>query len=268
MRFGQRFCECFSWGTSAVMHVAAVGAIAHFGSAAVMWFSDSSSPPGQAVTIQARFASAAAADELPITAIVRPDLRLPKAEEKGELSPQRVEIEKTYVKTEIPPPVVEVGELVEQFVATEAVEVVIGRASSPVDQPQVEEEELATTAKTSKRQLAEPSLGERDVAADDVDVRPSIEGADEPPRPLPTNASPGYPAAAVREHREGRVVVLMAVSAEGKVTRAEIVKSSGWADVDRAALATAKTWKFIPARHNGVAVAHEFTKPWNFRIEN
>jgi TonB family protein len=251
------------------MHVAVGGAIAHWGSAAVIWFSDSSSPPGQAVTLQARFTSAlAAAEELPITAIVRPDSSRPNAEEKGELSPQRVEIERTYVKTEIPPPVVEFGELVEHFVSTEAVEVVVGRVSSPADQPRVELEELATTVKTSKRQLAEPSVSDRDLAADDVDSLPSIAGADEPPRPLPTNASPGYPGAAIREHREGRVVVLMAVSAEGKVTRAEIVKSSGWADVDAAALATAKTWKFIPARHNGVAVAHEFTKPWNFRIED
>jgi protein TonB len=117
------------------------------------------------------------------------------------------------------------------------------------------------------RELADPANHRNQTAADAVEVRPSNEGANEPPRQLPTNLSPEYPADARRERKEGRVVVGMVVSAEGDVVRAYVVTSSGTASLDAAALAAVRRWKFIPARRDGIAVEHELTKPFRFRCE-
>jgi len=253
--------------------VAVGGAIAGWGGSAVFWLTGSSSPQGNAFSSPARLAGVMIASDQPdvnvkvVQAIAVP---LPPVPETiGELAPQSTALERKQSESEIAIPSLDPGQLVQHFVSAEATDIVIQKKASESDEPQIDHhEEPAAAPKQGSRELAEPALGDHGSGPDDVDAVPSIAGADEPPSPFPSNPSPGYPASAVRERRQGRVVVLMQVSAEGKVTRAEIQKSSGWPDVDAAALATAKTWKFTPARRDGIPVAHEFIKPWNFRIEN
>jgi TonB family protein len=273
-----RFTGFFSWGTSALVHVAVGGAFVGFGGSSVFWYSGSSSPRGNAYSAPARLAGASVTSEEPpvLTNIVRaiaipfpkrPESETPEA--STDIAPQSTDIERQSFETTIPLSVFDVGRLVEQVVTAEETDVIVSRKASPADEPEIDhDEEPAASPKQGTRELAPPALGDHGIGPDDIDSMPSIAGADEPPSPFPSNPSPGYPASAVRDRRQGRVVVLMQVSAEGKVTKAEIHKSSGWPDIDAVALEVAKTWKFTPARRDGKPVAHEYIKPWNFRIEN
>jgi protein TonB len=265
-----------SWSASALAHVAVGGAIAGWGGSSVFWYSGSSSPQGNAFDSPARLAGAAvSSDQPPVTVTIVRAIAVPlptvgeKQEQTSELAPQSTDLERKREEASLAIPSVEPGKLIEHLVSAEVTDVVIGSKASSSDEPQVDTtEEPAAAPKHGSRELAKPALGDHGSGPDDVDSMPSIAGAADPPSPFPSNPSPGYPAAAIRERRQGRVVVRMLVSAEGKVTSAEIQKSSGWPDVDAAALATAKSWKFTPARRDGQPVPHEYIKPWNFRIEN
>lgn len=279
-----RFTGFFSWGTSALVHAAVGGAFVGFGGSSVFWYSGSSSPRGNAYSAPARLAGTSVTSEEPpvVTRIVRavaipfpkrPESQTPEAAEN--LAPQSTPIERQAFETTIPLTSLDGGRVVEHVTIVEPVttaevtDVAISRKDVTSDEPEIDhDEEPAASPKQGTRELAQPALGDHGIGPDDVDSMPSIAGSDEPPSPFPSNPSPGYPAAAVRDRRQGRVVVLMQVSAEGKVTKAEIHKTSGWPDIDAVALEVAKTWKFTPARRDGKPVAHEYIKPWNFRLEN
>jgi protein TonB len=77
---------------------------------------------------------------------------------------------------------------------------------------------------------------------------------------------PEYPRASVLAREEGTVSCRLWVDASGRVTRVELIASSGHARLDRAALAVLKDWRFEPARVGGVAVATSFQKPIAFRL--
>lgn len=75
--------------------------------------------------------------------------------------------------------------------------------------------------------------------------------------PVPTVMSqPPYSAQARRANEEGTVTLHLVVSESGYVVSAEIVKSSGFPDLDKAAASWAIAhWKFRPAIQGGQAVA-------------
>lgn len=63
---------------------------------------------------------------------------------------------------------------------------------------------------------------------------------------------PPYPWEARRAGFEGKVVVTVAIAADGSVRDAALARSSGRADCDRSALETIRErWRFEPARVNG-----------------
>ena len=63
-------------------------------------------------------------------------------------------------------------------------------------------------------------------------------------RPRPGNPAPVYPRAARERGWEGRVVLRVAVDADGSVARAEIEETSGHPVLDRAALGAVLRWRF------------------------
>lgn len=65
------------------------------------------------------------------------------------------------------------------------------------------------------------------------------------------NMQPSYPSTAVAGGEQGSVGVGALVGSDGKVIKLTIEKSSGFDDLDNAALAAVKGWKFIPASRNG-----------------
>jgi len=62
------------------------------------------------------------------------------------------------------------------------------------------------------------------------------------------------------------VVLLLAISATGVVEKAEIFESSGHAALDRAALAAARAWHFMPALDRGRPVPRKVRVPVSFRL--
>ena len=79
---------------------------------------------------------------------------------------------------------------------------------------------------------------------------------------------PPYPALAARMHREGAVTVRLSVSETGKVTAAQLVKSSGYAELDQAALQWVVGWKYKPALKDGQAVASTTEDTVIFNLED
>lgn len=65
---------------------------------------------------------------------------------------------------------------------------------------------------------------------------------------------PGLVAEARREHITARVRLRLLVRADGIVGAVEVAASSGRPDLDDAAAASARAWRFAPARRDGEPV--------------
>ena len=73
--------------------------------------------------------------------------------------------------------------------------------------------------------------------------------------PQHPNRQPSYPASSRRMGEQGRVVLLLYVTADGGVQEAKVDQSSGFAKLDKAAVDEAlKSWRFLPATRGGVAI--------------
>jgi periplasmic protein TonB len=81
------------------------------------------------------------------------------------------------------------------------------------------------------------------------------------------NPPPIYPAIARRREQQGTVTVKVLVGADGSVERAEVADSSGFDTLDDAALETVRSrWRFVPARHDGIAVESWVLVPIRFTL--
>jgi TonB family protein len=67
-----------------------------------------------------------------------------------------------------------------------------------------------------------------------------------------------YPALAKRLKHEGDTALLFIVETNGTISSPQVTKSSGYDELDEAALQCAMGWTFVPARQNGESVA----VPW------
>jgi TonB family protein len=86
---------------------------------------------------------------------------------------------------------------------------------------------------------------------------------DEPPR-LVQQAKMSYPQRAFDEGVEGTVTIEFAVDEEGAVAHAEVRASVP--ELDDAALAAVRAWRFVPAKLEGKPVASMASTPVTFRI--
>ncbi len=68
------------------------------------------------------------------------------------------------------------------------------------------------------------------------------------------NPGLSYPQLALRRGLEGRVVLKVQVSKEGRSLQVTLAKSSGHSVLDRAAIKTVRKWIFKPGKLNGVPV--------------
>jgi protein TonB len=81
------------------------------------------------------------------------------------------------------------------------------------------------------------------------------------------NPPPVYPYAARRREQQGTVTVRVLIGADGSVERAEVAESSGFDSLDEAALDTVRSrWRFVPARHGGLAVESWVLVPIRFAL--
>lgn len=73
-------------------------------------------------------------------------------------------------------------------------------------------------------------------------------------------SQPEYPAAAIRQGWEGRVLLRLVVGVNGRVLAAEVARSSGYPALDEAAIRTAmRDWRLLPARRGSAAVEGVFS---------
>ncbi len=87
----------------------------------------------------------------------------------------------------------------------------------------------------------------------------------EPPRALPSNTLPAYPEAALRDGREGEVVLELRVSVDGRVLAPRVV--AGAEPFVSAALSAVAEWRYEPARIAGrpAEVARRVRIPFKVR---
>jgi TonB family protein len=65
------------------------------------------------------------------------------------------------------------------------------------------------------------------------------------------NMQPAYPPSAQINGENGSVIVSVLVSTSGKVQQTKLYQSSGFDDLDNAAIAGVMSWKFVPAMRDG-----------------
>ena len=82
------------------------------------------------------------------------------------------------------------------------------------------------------------------------------------------NPAPPYPPQARRMSEEGKVILRVEVSAEGRAENIEIKTSSGSARLDESALRTVRSWRFIPAKRGETAVDSWVLVPIIFKLEH
>jgi protein TonB len=80
------------------------------------------------------------------------------------------------------------------------------------------------------------------------------------------NPVPAYPRQARLKGWEGTVVLAVTVGPDGRCRSLAVASSSGFAVLDRAALAAVRHWRFEPARRNGLAVEAVAEVPVTFRL--
>ncbi len=85
--------------------------------------------------------------------------------------------------------------------------------------------------------------------------------------PMPTfREKPPYPLLARKRGYEGRLVLRLLVSAQGNVDRVVVLKSTGYAILDKAAVKTARRWRFSPAIEGGRPVKYWVEVPVVFSL--
>lgn len=146
-------------------------------------------------------------------------------------------------------------------------------ASEPLPRPAAEvprSEERPLPPDPAAARLPEPEP-ERPVAPP-PQVRPTAAEAprqarvDAPPRPKRT-IRPDYPSGARQRGEQGDVMVEIRVNAEGTVDRVRIVSSSGYPELDEAAMRAVRAARFVPARSGRESVASTARLTLSFKLK-
>ncbi len=82
------------------------------------------------------------------------------------------------------------------------------------------------------------------------------------------NPHPVYPARARQRGWEGNVLLLVDVSARGRVDRVTVLQSSGYELLDQAASQAVYRWRFHPARQEGRTIPGKVKVPIHYSLKN
>jgi len=84
-----------------------------------------------------------------------------------------------------------------------------------------------------------------------------------------THTTPPYPELARKLTEQGTVTLQMTISAQGDVTSATVLQSSGFPDLDQAAVSWVQQhWRYKPAMQNGQAVPSQAKAAVKFDLKN
>ncbi|MBI4433086.1 MAG: TonB family protein [Candidatus Omnitrophica bacterium] len=81
------------------------------------------------------------------------------------------------------------------------------------------------------------------------------------------NPPPRYPESARSRGEEGTVWMLVQISKEGRALAVKVKKSSGFAELDQAALEAIERWKFLPARIGAITIESQVQIPVRFELD-
>ena len=82
------------------------------------------------------------------------------------------------------------------------------------------------------------------------------------------NAPARYPPIARRNGIEGRVLLKVLVSRDGRAAHVQIDQTSGSSELDGAALEAVRNWQFAPGRRGAEAVESWIVIPVDFVLRN
>ncbi len=88
-----------------------------------------------------------------------------------------------------------------------------------------------------------------------------------PPKSKASNVIPSYPPELLRRGVEGKVLLRLLISDEGKVLIVRVEKSSGHKAFDDAALDAVRKWRFEPATVNGTPIQCQTHLPFTFYLQ-
>lgn len=118
-------------------------------------------------------------------------------------------------------------------------------------------QEAAAQAERERAAANERRRSEREAAARPADREVEVIA----------RVQPEYPPAAARVQEEGTVLVRVEVDADGRPTDVSIARRSGSRDLDRAALAAVRQWRFRPAIRDGKPAPSVAEVPVEFTLE-
>jgi protein TonB len=96
-------------------------------------------------------------------------------------------------------------------------------------------------------------------------------GPSVPARPVTGMASdrpPVYPEIARRRGEQGRVLLRVNVSADGRPIEVDVAQTSGYPTLDEAAQSAVRHWRFVPAMQAGAPIEAVADVPVRFRLDN
>lgn len=120
-------------------------------------------------------------------------------------------------------------------------------------------------------------LADEPVAALPPDEPVVIEAPPLPPQPVmlsgelsvscPERSPPSYPSLSMRMNEQGRVVLLVELNTEGRVSSVQVKTASGYRRLDEAAVNAVKGWRCKPAIRHGIPVVTMALQPFVFVLE-
>lgn len=163
------------------------------------------------------------------------------------------------------------AETIEEAAAVAPQPATVGRAvPSP---PQEETPPEVKLEKPIRRELGEIKLPEPKLdqtikqaeQANNSQPAPRQARLDAPPKPK-RNIKPDYPKGARQRGEQGDVVLEIRVNAEGTVDDVKVATSSGFTELDEAAVKAARSAKFSPARSGRESVASTARLKLQFKL--
>jgi protein TonB len=138
-------------------------------------------------------------------------------------------------------------------------------ATAPVDAPVLAAVANAPPSPSAPVGVAAPAVVAQPAAAA-VTAAPRVELPSSDAEYL-HNPKPEYPRQSRQRNEQGRVIVNVFIGVDGLPQKAEVKVSSGFERLDAAALATVRSWRYVPGKRGGVPEAMWFAVPINFVME-
>ena len=82
------------------------------------------------------------------------------------------------------------------------------------------------------------------------------------------NPHPAYPTLSRRLGEEGKVLLRVRVSPDGRAAAVDVEKSSNFERLDETARQSVARWRFVPAKRGDEAIEATVIVPIVFRLEN